>query len=196
MNNASFRVLYTSLNELTAMSEARLNTKKVGQRFQLTQFRSAQVLRAYNLGDFSRAHLNLPRKSKLYEDFCMNYLGTKDGDKIVQGYAALECALYKVLYSSDEYSYVLSSLLADAIFSAHETIDAISYPTQQSSFGINVAFRQAAADKLKIENSYVNELTGIYSNGFYAYRTLKSCSDFSSPENLRFEDLEPNGGYY
>lgn len=196
MNNASFRVLYTSLNELTAMSEARLHKTSIGQKFQLTQFKSEQALKFYSLGDFSRAHLNLPRGSKSYKDFCLKYLGESNADRIVQGYAALECALHKVLYNSDEYSYLLSSLLADAIFSAHGSIDAISYPTLQSPFGINVAFRQEAADKLKIENSYVNELTGIYPNGFYTYKTLKSCSNFSCPDNLLFEDVEPNGGYY
>ncbi|MCZ4323167.1 RES domain-containing protein [Pseudomonas anguilliseptica] len=196
MNNASFRVLYTSLNELTAMSEARINTASIGQKFQLTQFKSEQPIRSYSLGDFSRAHLNLPRKSSLYKDFCLKYLGDIHTDHVVQGYAALECVLYKVLYNTDDLSYLLSSLLADAIFTAHESIEAITYPTQQSSFGVNIAFRQNAAEKLKIEHSYVNELTGIYSNGFYTYKTLKSCSDFSNPQDLLFEDSKPNSGYY
>jgi hypothetical protein len=196
MNNASFRVLYTSLNEMTAMSEARLYETSIGQKFHLTQFKSVRDIKAYSIGDFSRAHLNLPRKSEYYKDFCLRYLGDSNVDQIVQGYAALECALYKVLYNTDEYSYLLSSLLADAIFSAHDSIEAISYPTQQTPFGVNIAFRQGVADELKIENSYVNELTNIYSNGFYSYTTLKRCSNFSTPEHLLFENVEPNGGYY
>lgn len=196
MNNASFRVLYTSLNEMTAMSEARLNETGIGQKFHLTQFKSTRDIKAYNIGDFSRAHLNLPRKSEAYKDFCLKYLGDSNVDQIVQGYAALECALYKVLYSSDEHSYLLSSLLADAIFSAHDSIEAISYPTHQTPFGVNIAFRQGVADELKIEHSYVNELTSIYSNGFYSYTTLKKCSSFSNPEHLVFENEKPNGGYY
>lgn len=196
MNNASFRVLYTSLNEMTAMSEARLHMSPVGQRFHLTKFKSDCDIKTYSLGDFSRAHLNLPRGSDIYKAFCVKYLGDTNVDSIVQGYAALECVLYKILYSSDEYSYLLSSLLADAIFSAHSSIEAISYPTQQNSFGVNYAFRQGAADKLSIEHSLVNELVETYSSGFFTYRTLKKCSIFSDPTKLVFENVPPNGGYY
>lgn len=196
MNNASFRVLYTSFNELTAMSEARLHKTSTGQKFHLTKFNSDRNIKTYSLGDFSRAHLNLPRGSEQYKAFCINYLGDVNVDSIVQGYAALECVLHKVLYSSDEFSYILSSLLSDAIFSVHTSIEAISYPTQQSSFGVNMAFRQDAADTLNIEKSYVNELTEIFSNGFFTYRTLKKCSKFTNIQDLPFEEVPPNGGLY
>lgn len=63
MNNTSFRVLYASFHEFTAMAESRIDKDFIGKKFQLTRFSANKPLRIYRLGLFGEIYMNSPRDS-------------------------------------------------------------------------------------------------------------------------------------
>lgn len=186
MNNTSFRVLYTSLHEYTAMSEARLDESFVGRKFQLTRFSRKTPLKIYRLGLFSDLYFNSPRDSNLFKKAIEQLLGDSNHDNAVCGYSALEAAMSNILYDQEDGYHILSSILADAIFSSNPEIEAIIYPSMQNRYGTNIALNQKSADALNVSYTSVNELTETHPNGFYRYVTKLECTDFSNSENLSY----------
>lgn len=186
MNNTSFRVLYTSLHEFTAMAESRITSDFLGGKFQLTKFSTNKPIKVYRLGLFSELYLNTPRDSDLVKNKTAELLGQGDHDRTIQGYSALEVAMSNILYDQEKDYHILSSILADAIFSTDKSIDAIMYPSMQNRYGINIAFNKKSADTLQITYSAMNKVTEVHKNGFFRYMTEMECCDFSAPENLIF----------
>jgi hypothetical protein len=191
MNNTSFRVLYTSLHEFTAMAESRIDSSFIGKNFQLTRFHSNRPLKAYRLGMFSELYLNTPRDSEIVRDKTERLLGMGYHDGTIQGYAALEVAMSNILYDQEKDYHILSSILADVIFSTGTNIEAIIYPSMQNRYGINVAFNKESADALEIHYSTMNKVTEVYKDGFFRYVTEMECTDFSTPENLTYTTVAP-----
>jgi hypothetical protein len=175
MNNISFRVLYVSLHEFTAMAETRINESYIGNYFQLTKFTTTQDFKVYKLGMFSELHFNAPRDSEYVKGEMEKHFGNPNHNSTVQGYSALECAIADVLYDQRDGYHILSSIMADAIFSVNPTIDAIIYPSLQNKYGINLAIRKNFSDKLKISYTAVKQLDDVYGNGFFKYRTIQDC---------------------
>lgn len=185
MNNHSLNVMYTSYHEFTAISECRLKNE---DWFQLTRFESTKPINYYEIGIFSKIYFNTPRDSDLYKRNLKDVLGLEGNmDTAVRGFAALESALMDGIYSNhdDEISYLVSSVIADAIFSVYSDIDAVMFPSQQQRNGINIAFREEAADTLKITYSCVNKINNKYKTGAYKYRTYHECLEFDNP-NLSY----------
>lgn len=195
MNNTSFRVLYTSLHEFTAMAESRIDDSFVGKNFQLTRFSRKNPLKVYRLGLFSELYLNSPRDSELVIKKTEALLGDGDHDRTIQGYSALEAAMSNILYDQEKGYHVLSSILADAVFSSCPNIEAIMYPSMQNRYGINVAFNKESADALKPTYSIMNKITEVHKNGFFRYVTEMECIDFSTPEDLTYTSVAPRTTY-
>lgn len=190
MNNTSFRVLYTSFHEFTAMAESRLAGDYIGNKFQLTRFSTAKEISYYQLGVFSEVYLNSPRHSKQVNEYLGQMLGGAASDRVVKGFSALECAIADVLYGNDDDYHVLSSIMADAILTDNPTIDAIAYPSMQNRYGINFAFTKTFADSLKIEYSVLNKLTAVYEGGYFDYVSEFECLDFPADDGYLFKSVE------
>ncbi|WP_122218407.1 MULTISPECIES: RES domain-containing protein [Pseudomonas syringae group] len=195
MNNTSFCVLYTSFHEFTAMAESRLNDDYIGGGFQLTRFSTDKEIAYYKLGLFSEVYLNSPRDSKEVKQHIENILGPNASDRIVKGFSALECAIADVLYGSGDDYHVLSSIMADAIFTDNPEIDAIAYPSIQNRYGVNFAFTQRCADSLIIEYSSLNKLTRVYKDGYFEYHSEQECLDFLEDENYVFSKIDVLGTF-
>ena len=189
MNNSSFRVLYVSFHEFTAMAETRLDQSFVGSNFQLTRFSTGKEISVFRLGMFSELHLNTPRDSEFSKNKMRELFGSEYHDRTVQGYAALECAVADVLYDKNDGYHILSSIMADAIFGEITEVDAIVYPSMQNRYGTNVAIKKDFADTLNIEFTSFNRLDDVFENGFFKYTTLKECSDCSNPDFFTFSDV-------
>jgi hypothetical protein len=195
MNNTNFRVLYVSLNEYTAMAETRIDNNYIGGFFQLTRFSTTTPLTVYKLGMFSELYLNNPRDSKYVKEKTKDIFGSEGYDNTIQGFSALECALSDILYSTDENSHILSSILADAIFTVNPNIDAIMYPSMQNRYGINLAIKKEYADLLNITYSSLNILKEVYQNGFYKYYTKMDCENFDNEDNFKFNSVDGNATF-
>ncbi|MCH6141636.1 RES domain-containing protein [Klebsiella variicola] len=180
MNNHSYNVMYSSYHEYTAISECRL---KEGDLFQLTRFKSKQPLNYFELGFFSRLYFTTPRDSEFFREQVQKTFGFKDAmDSTVGGFAALESALMDGLYAihdEPEISYYLSSIIADAIFTEFEGIDAVMFPSLQQRFGVNLSFKECVADNLEVDYTCVNEIINKYTTGNYKYYTKLECTDFT-----------------
>ena len=196
MNNARFRVLYVSLNEYTAIAESRMNHDYINKYFQLTRFAVNKPLKVFKLGRFSELYLNTPRDSTMYKNELEQMFGSEYQDTTVQGYSALECAILDILYSTDKNSYILSSILADVIFTENKNIDAILYPTMQNRYGINLAIKKEFVDEyLTISYSNLNKLIDVYSHGFYKYNTIEECIKIEDENNLKFLKVNEQATY-
>jgi hypothetical protein len=190
MNNTSFRVLYTSLHEFTALAETRIDKNFIGKRFQLTKFSLDKPLKTYRLGMFSELYLNNPRDSEAVRERARDFLGSGDHDRTIQGYSALEVAMSNILYDKEKDYHILSSILADAIFSTGTNIEAIMYPSMQNRYGINVALNKESADALDISYSTMNRITEVHRNGYFRYATEMECTDFLESNNLIYTPVE------
>lgn len=191
MNNISSRVLYVSLHEFTAIAETRMDASSIGSYFQLTRFSANRKIRIFELGLFSEMYKETPRDSESFKKWMTECFGSPHHDDTIQGYAALECAIADILYDQEDDYHILSSIMADAIFTVNTSIEAIMYPSVQNRYGYNVAIKKELADTLEITASYVNKLEDVYSNGFYKYQTLKkSSSSFENPNLLVFSNVE------
>ncbi len=84
------------------------------------------------------------------------------------------------IHDDSEFSYFLSSIIADAMFTEYKDIDAIMFPSLQQRFGINVSFNEEAADNLEIDFTCVNQITKIFKTGNYQYNTYLECTDFTN----------------
>ena len=195
MNNTKFRVLYVSLNEYTAMAETRIDNNYIGSFFQLTRFSTTTPLTVYKLGIFSELYLNSPRDSKYVKAKLKDILGSEEHDITIQGYSALECAIADVLYDTDEDYHILSSILADAIFTINPNVNAIMYPSMQNRYGVNLAIKKECADSLEISYSSLNQLEKVYPNGFYKYYTKMDCEDFNDEDNFKFNNVDGNATF-
>ncbi|WP_175762555.1 RES family NAD+ phosphorylase [Burkholderia anthina] len=190
MNNTSFRVLYTSLHEFTAMAESRIDDSFLGKSFQLTRFFREKPLKIYRLGLFSELYLNTPRDSEFFKKNAATLLGIGNHEKTIQGYSALEVTMANILYDQEKDYHILSSILADALFSSGTNIEAIMYPSMQNRYGVNVAFNKESADALEIGYSAMNKIVEVHKNGFFKYKTQMECTDFSNPENLIYTPID------
>lgn len=196
MNNSLINVLYTSLNDQTAMLECNLDSTSVGKKFQLTRFRTTEKIRVYRLGIFADLYLNTgidtPDRKNKFKYF---FNEEKPSYRMLKGYAALETCLLDILYSNantTEHTYLLSALLADTIFETNKgRIDAIIYPSQKHRFGMNVAFNQKFADNINIFHTEVKEIKEVYSSGFFNCVSLKECKQCEDTPFI-FEDCEPD----
>ncbi|KOY46679.1 hypothetical protein ACX03_05040 [Vibrio parahaemolyticus] len=188
MNNTSFRVLYTSLNEFTAMAETRLDESYVDKHFQLTKFKIEHELNVFKLGLFSELYLNSPRDSEFVKSEMKRLLGSESHNSAVRGFAALECAIADILYDQGEDYHILSSIMADAIFSVNEEVEAILYPSLQNRYGLNLAIKKEVSDSLEISFTCLNKLVKVYKNGFYKYHTVREAISCSNPEKFNFRD--------
>jgi hypothetical protein len=189
MNNTAFRVLYTSLHEYTAMSEARIDHDYIGKYFQLTRFSANKPIKVYEIGLFSELYFNSPRDSEFVKNKTKNILGEGEHDTTVRGYSALECAIAGILYNKGEKYHILSSILADAIFAINSEVEAIMYPSMQNRYGINLAIKKDLADKLSMKYTCLNLLEDSYGNGFYKYKTIKECLENIEDETLCFNEI-------
>lgn len=190
MNNKNFRVLYVSLNEYTAMAEARLDSSYIDKEFQLTRFSINNTLTVYKLGMFSELYFNTDRDSQNTQKILKNLFNENITDKLIQGYSALECAIADILYDKTEDYHILSSILADAIFSLNPSIDAIMYPSMQNRYGINLAIKKECVDVLEIKYTSLNKLVEVYKNGFYKYYTKMECENYEDKNNFEFVMVE------
>ncbi|MGX9257995.1 RES domain-containing protein [Pantoea ananatis] len=197
MNNSSFNVMYTSFHEYTAISESRLEES---DRFQLTRFQSNRPIRYHELNIFSRLYFSTPRDSTEYKEAMRTLFGVEGTDTAVRGFASLESALMDGLYANHEdpeLSYLVSSIISDAIFTAYTDIDAVVLPSMQQRFGTNVCFRETAADNLDITFSCVNQVEKVYNHGFYRYRTETECLDFAKePLSYRSVSEKHSNAHY
>lgn len=192
MSNHSLNVMYTSYNEYTAISECKL---KENDWFQLTKFKSTRIVKYFELGLFSKLYFTLPRDSDIYKSAIKELFGESDGlDTTVRGFAALESALMDGLYAKHddpEMSHLVSSVIADAIFTIYDDIDAVLFPSLQQRFGINVSFREKAADELDIRYSCINQIDTVFKTSMYKYRTHSECIDFTKIP-LQYNTVEEN----
>ncbi len=195
MNNINFRVLYVSLNEHTALAETRINKDYIDKYFQLTKFSVKKTLKVFKLGRFSELYFNSPRDSDYVKNEMKSMFGSEYHDSTIQGYSALECAIADVLYDTDKDYHILSSILADAIFTLNPDIDAIMYPSMQNRYGVNLAIKKESADSLEITYSSLNILKNAYPNGFYKYYTKMECLNFNNENNFEFTNMEGNAIY-
>jgi len=147
-------------------------------------------LKIYRLGRFSEIYFNCPRDSDIFKHKVGELLG-EGNEGALNGYSALEIALSEIMYSQEDGYHILSSILADAIFSMETRVDAIVYPTMKNMYGINVALNQENADALKVSYSTMNEIINVYENGFFEYETKQECRDFSNPDKLLYEEVLP-----
>lgn len=194
MNNMSSRVLYTSLHEYTAMAETQLDESYINNYFQLTRFSAKREFKAFKLGQFSELYKEMPRDSDLVKSKMNEWLGSPNHDSTVRGLAALECAIADILYDQEDEYHILSSIMADSIFTVNDSIEAIIYPTVKNRYGTNLALKKEIADNLEVKASFVNKLEDVYSNGFFKYQTLKEFTEFSESNLLEFSDSE--NSYY
>lgn len=192
MSNTSFRVLYTSFHRFTAMAESRIDKSFIGKTFQLTRFSTDKPLTVFKLGLFSELSLNSPTNSNDVKDQLKIMFGAAGHAETALGYSALECSIADVLYSQENGYHILSSIMADAIFSSNPKIDAILYPSVQNRYGMNLAIKKECADTLQIKYSSLNRLTSAYSNGFYHYYTEMECADFPINDKYKFKKTEDN----
>jgi len=195
MNNMSSRVLYVSLHEFTAMAETRLDESCINDYFQLTKFSAKREFNVFKLGQFCELYKEMPRDSEFVKDRMNKLLGSPYHDGTVQGYAALECAIADILYDQEDDYHILSSIMADSIFTVNDSIEAIMYPSVKNRYGANLAVKKELADNLEVKVSYVNKLEDVYSNGFFKYQTIKACSGFVDPNLLEFSDVEKIGNF-
>lgn len=195
MNNTSFRVLYTSFHEFTAMAETRLGEGDIDERFQLTRFSTDKEISYYELGLFSEVYLNSPRDSEEVNQKIRKIIGAGASDRLVRGFSALECAIADVLYGGGEDYHILSSIMADAIFTDNPDLDAIAYPSIQNRYGMNFAFTQRFADTLRVEYSCLNRLTKVYKNGYYEYHTIHECLEFDDSDCYEFKEIDVLGTF-
>ncbi|WP_421282771.1 RES family NAD+ phosphorylase [Aeromonas veronii] len=190
MNNMSSRVLYTSLHEYTAMAETQLGESYINNYFQLTKFSAKRDFQAFKLGQFAELYKEMPRDSDIAKSKMNELFGSPNHDSTVRGFAALECAIADILYDQEDEYHVLSSIMADSIFTVNSSVEAIIYPSVKNRYGVNLALKKELADTLEIKASFVNKLEDVYSNGFFKYQTLKECTGFSESNILEFSDVE------
>lgn len=188
MNNMSSRVLYVSLHEYTAMAETKIDASFINSHFQLTKFSADREITVFSLGDFNNIYKNTPRDSIYFNQAAKHYIGHST-DATIKGYAALECAIAEVLYDQTDNYHILSSIMADAIFTANPIIEAIMYPSVQNRYGINFAINKKLSDELIMKNSFVNKLIDVYRNGFFKYSTVKECIKING-NDLVFSTVE------
>lgn len=196
MNNPLIDVLYTSLSDQTAMLECNLNKAQVGKKFQLTRFRTTEKIKVYRLGIFADLYLNTGIDTSYRKEKFKHFLNEeKPSYRMLKGYAALETAFLDIMYAdaeSNQDTYLLSALLAHAIFNTNENrIDAIMYPSQKHRFGMNVAFKQEFADKINIFHTELKEIREIFSTGFFNCISIKECTQCDVTPYV-FEDCEQN----
>jgi hypothetical protein len=187
MNNMSSRVLYVSLHEYTAMAETRINNSYIGKYFQLTKFGVNREFTVFKIGEFNTLYKDTPRDSEAFKAKMHHYFG-HSLDSTIEGYAALECAIADILYDQKDDYHILSSIMADAIFTTNPSVEAIMYPSVQNRYGTNLALKKELADELIIKTSLVNKLEDVYRNGFFKYSTLKQIAEIKE-DTLIFSDV-------
>lgn len=189
MNLKGEKILYTSINPMTAMAESRLEE---GNCFQITKFQLKSDIPYYELGIFSEMYFNIT--SINYRDnFFKNFTGFVEfDDRLVQCNSALENMICDFLYDKKERdtnyeAYIISALISNNIFKSF-CIEAIKYPTTLNRYGTNFVFNEQGTKKLDIVHSSVMMIEKKYSSGFYKVKSLYESYSCEDPNNITFEE--------
>lgn len=184
MNNASFPVLYVSFDIKTAINESKL---KHNENFQITIFESRKSLKVFFLGGFSKLLHQYSINSEETQVEINRLFKKEMSIKVVEQLANLENEISNILYSNEQNYHLLSSVIADALFTLNQNIDAIMYPSLRNRNGMNLAIKGEIADTLTVTESSFNKLDENVNNT-YRYTQEMKCIDFSNKNNLIFSD--------
>lgn len=189
MNLKGEKILYTSINPITAMAESRL---KEGDYFQLTKFKLKSDIRYYELGIFSEMYFNIT-SINYRDDFFKGFTGVVEfDDRLVKYNSALENLICDFLYDkkegSDPYeAYIVPAHISKSIFELL-CVEAIKYPTTLNRYGTNFVFNEKGTSELDIVHSSVMVIEKKYSSGFYKLKSLYESSSCKDPHNITFEE--------
>lgn len=189
MNNPLINTLYTSLSAQTAMFESNLQEDQI---VQLAIFQTKEKIKVYKLGTFAEIYFGKALNSEEQKRLFKRYLNEeKPNESQIRGLIALETVLVEFLYSDDSNDYIITALIADSIFSANkERIDAIVYPSKKHKFGVNIAFKEEYAKKLKVKYSQVLKIKKRYETGFMMFQELSFCKNCEVEDEWEFEESE------
>ena len=188
MNYEKQQILYTSLNEYTALLETEIET---AEYFQLTRFLLVDQIRYYYLGNFSEVFLNFYRDSNFTKEQCKEWFGDPEASSSsLERLSELEHSLLSVFYGE---FHQLSSILSNVILNQNN-VDAIAYPTVKNKFGINFAFTLEGYKKLSPVYTSFNKIIEKRLSGFFKYKTLKD-SFIKDSVNLDYNDIKENAQY-
>lgn len=187
MNLKGEKILYTSINPMTAMAESRLEE---GDCFQLTKFKLKSDIHYYELGIFSEMYFNITSINSR-DSFFKGFTGAVEfDDKLVKYNSALENLICDFLYdkkeSSDPYeAYIVPAHISKSIFELL-CVEAIKYPTTLNRYGTNFVFNEKGTSKLDITHSSVMIIDKKYSNGFYKVRSIYESLSCKEQNNIIF----------
>lgn len=190
MNLEGDKILYTSINPMTAMAEARL---KEGDYFQITKFKLKRDIPYYELGIFSEMYFNITSINSRDELF-KGFVGEIEfDDTLVKYNSALENLICDFLYDKkenhDDYeSYIVPAHISKNIFKSL-SVEAIKYPTTLNRYGTNFVFNEKGTKKLDIIHSSVMIIEKKYSGGFYKVKSLYESSSCEDQNNITFEKI-------
>lgn len=189
MNLKGEKILYTSINPMTAMAENRL---KEGDYFQLTKFKLKGDIRYYELGIFSEMYFNITSINSR-DDFFNGFTGeVKFDDRLVKYNSALENLICDFLYDKKECSdpyeaYIVLAYISKSIFELL-CVEAIKYPTTLNRYGANFIFNKQGTKKLDIIHRSVMMIEKKYSSEFYKVKSLHESFSCEDQNNITFEE--------
>lgn len=189
MNLKGEKILYTSINPMTAIAESRLEE---GDYFQLTRFKLKNDIPYYELGIFSEIYFNITSINSR-DDFFKGFTGMVEFNDILVKYnSALENLICDFLYdkkeSNDPYkAYIVPAHISKSIFELL-CVEAIKYPTTLNRYGTNFVFNEQGTRKLDIVHSSVMLIEKKYSSGFYKVKSLYESSSCENQNNITFEE--------
>jgi hypothetical protein len=187
MNLKGEQILYTSINPMTAMAEAKLEE---GDYFQLTKFKLVKDVTYYELGIFSELYFNFT-SIKVRDDYFKGFTGEIGFDEnLVKFNSALEVFLCDLLYDKNENSskyetYIIPAHISKNIFECLN-VQAIKYPTVLNRYGTNFIFNKIGTEFLKIDETMVLMIEKKYSAGFYTFKTLYKSISCENENNIIF----------
>ena len=197
MNNPLINTLYTSFSDQTAMFECDIEDE---QLVQLAVFKTTEKIRVYKLGTFGEIYFRKPLNSEEQKGLFKKYLNKeKPSQSEIRGLIALETLLMEMLYADqkEKDDYIMTAMIANAIFKTNEErIDAIAYPSKKHLFGMNLAFNEKYANKLKIEFSEVRKVKKRYETGFMICEEIEYCDDCTEENKWKFKKGNREHKYY
>lgn len=190
MNLEGGKILYTSINPMTAMAEARL---KEGDCFQITKFKLKNDISYYELGIFSEIYFNITSINARDEVFRRFVGNIEFDDTLVKYNSALENLICDFVYDKKENyhdyeAYIISAHISKNIFKAL-SVEAIKYPTTLNRYGTNFVFNEQGTKKLDIIHTSAMMIEKRYSNGFYKVKSLYESSSCEDQNSIIFEKI-------
>ena len=173
MNLEGEKILYTSINPMTAMMESRLEEEDY---FQITKFKLKSDISYYELGIFSEMYFNIASINSRDELFRGIVGEIEFDDTLVKYNSALENLICDFLYDKKNHFKSLS-------------VEAIKYPTTLNRYGTNFVFNEKGTKKLDIIHSSVMIIEKKYSGGFYKVKSLYESSSCEDQNNITFEKI-------